>query len=737
MDPLAGQVTTLLLDGDRPSAVGGHLSGTEDVPLRLTWAAFGVSEPANSELGLGILITQLPGEGQLWLEGVALGSAGQVIGRETIEAGGLVFQPRANASSGQAYPASGLGDQHRHYAQIEFKPSQAGTVLGEAAYLTLDIQPVADSPSISLAASAVQGQEDSAIALGAVALSYADQDGSESHSLSLSGIPPGASLVDAAGHRFDNPAQGPASASLDLARWDLASLALTPPADFNGTITLLFTATAQERAGAVVLDVSSATETMRVQVAPVNDAPVVANAQATGAEDGVVAVTLSGTDVDGQIASFLLETLPNHGQLYSDAAATQALSAGATLAAVGNSATVYFKPSANWSGSTAFQYSATDDQGLNSNGPAAAVLTLVPVSDTPTLQQNTSTSLAATNFQEVTVATYGVIAVSRFGNGVWHTDNPGASIEVGKGTSYGLSTGTQIMELERNTGDPSNFYTTVSVLAGGTYTLSLDYSPRASHLGDSQIGVYWGSQLLTTLSGSAAGLRHYSLTLPVSSDGSEKLELRAVDRNGTGGLLDNIQVVESRNSGTVDHAILLSKLSAQLTDTDGSETLGLAIGRLPAGALLSDGSQSASVTQDGASVDITGWNLAALRLTPPAGFAGDLNLSVTATARDGSAAPASVTQDLTVHVTSAAPVSALAATAVLPNSEEPALPSASAGAASATAGGALSLHELLHSEATLPVQHTSAPPVSGNLSSHAQILSLVAGADHHLPSPSG
>ena len=222
-------------------------------------------------------------------------------------------------------------------------------------------------------------------------------------------------------------------------------------------------------------------------------------------------------------------------------------------------------------------------------------------------------------------------------------------VEIGKASVYGAGGDNQVIELERNTGDASNLYTTIDAKAGSTYNVSFDYAPRAG-VDNSLINVYWGGQLIGTLNTATTGMQHYSFDVPVTADGSQKLEFRAGDSNSLGGLLDNINVTQVLNSGLEDHAILLSTIQAHTNDVDGSETLTLTLNGLPAGSKLTDGTHTFNAADGSTSVDITGWNLSTLKLTPPTNFNGDIPLTVTATAKDGDAPSASTSLPLVVHV---------------------------------------------------------------------------------------
>ena len=146
---------------------------------------------------------------------------------------------------------------------------------------------------------------------------------------------------------------------------------LPPPADGS---TLLVTATVTDQAGNASLPGSDF-------VSRDSTPPVATNVSAQGNEDaGSISITLSATDAGGPIAGYTVTTVPANGVLYSDAALTQAVVAGAMV----SSPTLFFVPAADWSGNAAFNYSATDLAG-NVSTVATAGIVINPVSDAPTL----------------------------------------------------------------------------------------------------------------------------------------------------------------------------------------------------------------------------------------------------------------------------------------------------------------------------------------------------------------
>ncbi|MDO9713981.1 tandem-95 repeat protein [Paracraurococcus lichenis] len=165
------------------------------------------------------------------------------------------------------------------------------------------VQAVADAPEVN--AADVSGLEDQPIALG-LGARLTDTDGSEQLSLVLSGVPAGATL--SAGTR--NP-----DGTWAIAPADLPALAMTPPRDFSGNITLTLQATSSDH------DNSTATTTTHfsVHVEAVADAPTLRVGPALGLEDSAIPLHISGatTDIDGSehLVGFRITGLPDEAVL--------------------------------------------------------------------------------------------------------------------------------------------------------------------------------------------------------------------------------------------------------------------------------------------------------------------------------------------------------------------------------------------------------------------------------------
>ncbi|MCS5708998.1 tandem-95 repeat protein [Candidatus Berkiella cookevillensis] len=155
-------------------------------------------------------------------------------------------------------------------------------------------------------------------------------------------------------------------------------LYFVPALNFNGDVT--FDYAAKDDIGLA----SAADGTATITVISVNDAPVVDNVTASGNEDAAsIAITLTGSDVDGTIASFDLKSLPANGVLYTDVALTAVAAINTDYAAVANELELYFVPALNFNGDVSFDYAAKDDLGLASAVDGTATITVISVNDAP------------------------------------------------------------------------------------------------------------------------------------------------------------------------------------------------------------------------------------------------------------------------------------------------------------------------------------------------------------------
>ncbi len=201
-----------------------------------------------------------------------------------------------------------------------------GTVNSAPAAVSITVNPVNDPP---LAADqAVTTSEDTA---KAITLTGSDVDGDVLSFTVLAG-----------------PAAGALSGTAP-------NLLYTPNANYNGVDSFTF----------AVSDgtANSMQATVSITVTPVNDAPV-ADAQAvTTAEDGAATIGLTGSDVDGNVLNFSVQSGPAHGTLS------------------GAAPNLTYTPDANYNGADSFTFVAND--GSVNSAPATVSITVTPVNDAP------------------------------------------------------------------------------------------------------------------------------------------------------------------------------------------------------------------------------------------------------------------------------------------------------------------------------------------------------------------
>jgi hypothetical protein len=206
----------------------------------------------------------------------------------------------------------------------------------------------------------------------------------------------------------------------------------------------------------------------------------------------------------------------------------------------------------------------------------------------------------------------------------------------------------------------------VDTVDGATYTLGFDYAAGLGFaVANTAIGIYVDGVKVGSYAGTspASALNWETLSFTFGGNGQTR-RIAIILEGGTaiagGGVpqrsasIDDIRIVETLPIsvalvyGLVDTAVALPKVAAALTDQFGGEALTLTLIGLPANAILSDGVRSAA---GGSAVDLAGWDLAKLSVKPPAGFTGDLTLTLRATSAETSnGASASVSQSFVLRV---------------------------------------------------------------------------------------
>jgi hypothetical protein len=245
-----------------------------------------------------------------------------------------------------------------------------------------------------------EGAANSQIKLSSVSASFPDSDGSENHSIVISGVPKGAVL--SAGDAVSDATGG----KIDVTGWDLSKLTVTPAKDFVGSFDLTVSAIATEKSNG---NTASSTAVIHVTVDPVNQAPAAIDSVVSGTEDQSVNLTwanLHVTDNDSQSANLgiVITQLPVDGVLqYKDSSGrwvslTQAdLTSGRVISKDDiDQGKLQFKPDANESGDASyatagignqlgdyaqFQFKPTD--GIDTGAVATVTVDIAAVADAP------------------------------------------------------------------------------------------------------------------------------------------------------------------------------------------------------------------------------------------------------------------------------------------------------------------------------------------------------------------
>jgi Ca2+-binding RTX toxin-like protein len=536
--------------------------------------------------------------------------------------------------------------------------------------LTVTVAGVADAPVVT--ATDAAGDEDTAIALD-LSAALTDTDGSESLSITVQGVPTGASLS----------AGTLANGVWTLAAADLAGLTLTPPENFNGEIALTVTATSTE---ADTGDTATNTTSLIVTVDAVNDAPEAADDTATVIEDGgpvLVDVLANDSDVDGDAMVLTSAEITNGATASIDIVDGKLrVDPGAGFQDLGIGETTDIEIS----------YTVEDAAGVPST--AQVIVTVQGRNDGPVAQADAFTTdedvpliISAAdllgNDSDIDGDSLSVLSVTQPANGSL-SDNGDGTFTFTPNTdffgqtsfTYTVTDGNGGSATQTATIDIASVVEPASISASDVTgpedeAIALNLSIDAGNALDPITGIVVTGlpegALLSAGTKNADGswdltteeLPGLTVTAPPNSDEAFTLTVAVTTTDGidtstvsesftvtSAAVADTPDLSLSNASGLEDNAIALD-ISAALTDTDGSETLGLRIDGVPAGASLNKGQDLGN-----GAWALTQADLAGLSLLPAADFNGAIDLTVTATAVEGANGDTSQTvSTLSVTVT--------------------------------------------------------------------------------------
>ncbi len=218
----------------------------------------------------------------------------------------------------------------------------------------------------------------------------------------------------------------------------------------------------------------------------------------------------------------------------------------------------------------------------------------------------------------------------------WSTDNSSGHVELGRGSTYGGSAENEgIIELEYLSGEASNMYRVLDTQPGAMYRFSMDITGRNGvAASNATVEVLWEGNVIDTISYSGFEWHTHTYDL-VATQENPRIEFRATTQDGQGALIDNIALDFAGFEGSEDSSIPIN-LGTQLVDTDGSETVSSSISGLPVGTVITDGVNSARVTDADTPMQMEGWDNENLQITPPANFSGEIEIILGAIATENS-----------------------------------------------------------------------------------------------------
>ncbi|HRQ81756.1 MAG TPA: tandem-95 repeat protein, partial [Azospirillaceae bacterium] len=646
---------------DDPVLSVNAAAGLEDAPVALDIAA-AVSDLDGSE-DVAIVISGLP-------PGAALSAGSQAAdGSWTLSTGqlaGLTLTPPANYSGSFNLTVTATATE-----------TSGGDAAVRTTVLPVTIAGVADDPTLSV--DDAQGAEDNAIALD-IAAALTDLDGSETLSVTISGLPSGAVL--SAGVKN-------ADGSWSLSAAQLNGLTVTPPANFSGDIALTVTATAREADG----DTATASAALTVSVTPVADKPALTAANASGLEDQAIALNLSSAliDADGsEILSVTIYGAPvgavlSAGTLNANGSwsLTAAQLQGLTITPPEDYAGV-IQLSATAVATEAGGGQATRNAAFNVTVGAVAdapVLTAAAVAgaeDAPIALNLAVASTDADGSETVSVTISGVptgayLSAGTNNGGVWTLTAaqlqglvlvPPADFEgdialtvtaTARETNGSIASATTALIVEVGALADTPVLTADDVAGLEDAAIELNLSATLTDLDGSEVlsitisgvpdgatlsaGVDNGDGTWTLEADELAGL---AITPPANFSGDFTLSIiaTAAETSGdtatiTADIVVSVEAVADEPVVTVEDATgafgepIELNITAALGDLDGSESLTIAIVGVPEDAVLSAGTRNLDGSWTLSAEDLTG-----LTMTPGEGFGGGLQLSVTATSTE-------------------------------------------------------------------------------------------------------
>ncbi|OSQ44270.1 hypothetical protein TALK_19145, partial [Thalassospira alkalitolerans] len=492
--------------------------------------------------------------------------------------------------------------------------------------LTVDVAGVADTPTLDVADAS--GKEDTAIALD---IDAGLTDSSETLTVIISGVPDGATL--SAG---TNNGDG----TWTLSSSDLDGLKITPADDFSGSFDL--GVTAQSADGS---DVATVSDSITVDVAGVADTPTLDVADASGKEDTAIALDIDADLTDSsEVLRVTISGVPDGASLSAgtnNGDGTWSLS-GADLDGL------KITPAEDFSGSFDLGVTAQSADGSDVATVSDSItVDVAAVADAPSL----SVSIGAGTATGTDSGTGPNDFVDNGGSNHYGTNGDDTFVidrDLNMNEQFDLGSGNDDVVLNGDTNLGNNIR-----LGDGNDSLTIngDIGQTSALDGGSGDDVLYLGKPSTSYS-----LQNYTAnqgvinTQIIDLDTGKMLTVNHIEAIsfGDGVVVGNSDLVQSSETASIAYPVTIN---AALNDTDGSETLSITITGVPEDATLNAGTHNSDGSWTLAPADLEG-----LTLTTPSDFRGSIDLTVTATATDGTDTKSvTETQNITVEDAADAP----------------------------------------------------------------------------------
>jgi len=402
--------------------------------------------------------------------------------------------------------------------------AENGTTATTSAGMNVTIAGVATTPGLTV--QAATGNEDTAIPLSINAM-LTDNDGSETLSIVIGGVPAGGTLSAGISDGHGN---------WTLTSAQLTGLTFTPPHDASGSYNFTVTATSSENG-----TTSSISAGLPVTVNGVADAPLLSVQAASGNEDNAIPLVINAalSDTDGsETLSVVISGVPNGGML----------SAGTNN---GNG---------SWTLTPAQLSNLTFTPPLHASGDFQLTVTAI------SSESGTTASSSATLAVDVTGTAHEPNLSVQAATG-----NEDTAIDLTISASLAVNDGSEVLSIVIG-----------NVPNGATLSAGINNGDGTWTLTEAQL-----SGLTFTPPHNASGIYNLSVMAISNESGHVAVNTEALPVT-VNGVADTPTLSVQAASGNENSAILLV-INAALTDTDGSETMTVVISGVPTGGTLSAG----------------------------------------------------------------------------------------------------------------------------------------------------